>query len=67
MNEQSAGRGGFDIRAYVHSKPNELQWVFDKRSKYCKHEQNQPPPPPHLCLVWVSRLQNVVRYIVLLN
>ena len=36
MNEQSAGRRGFDIRVYVHS--NELQWVFDKRSKYCKHE-----------------------------
>ena len=24
MNEQSAGRRGFDIRVYVHS--NELQW-----------------------------------------
>jgi len=23
--------------------------------------------PLHVCLVWVSRLQNVVRYIVLLN
>ena len=25
MNEQSAGRRGFDIKVYVHTKPDELQ------------------------------------------
>ena len=26
MNEQSAGRNGFYIKVYVHTKPDELQW-----------------------------------------
>ena len=31
------------------------------------HEINRRHRTLHVCLVWVSRLQNVVRYIVLLN